>query len=192
MSLPRVDLPPDRTSRSWPRQQQFVAKLLKLLGVLFLASSSSACAGLASAKAGDDRMSELRAENDRLEAELLELRESYLSKQRHQGCPAIPSQGEGETPTESVPEPDGELPVVKLAPEPLEGGDDPVERDFNASVRLFHEDERSGESQETRPVLKVRGQSEAWVYHRRLDEAERTEAALVPVSPSGKRPTQSP
>lgn len=192
MSRRRVARPSSISQRCGASGRSPAFNSMKLLTIVLLGAAQVGCGTLRSRGTEDSLMETLRAENERLEAELLELREESLGEERRAGCskPApVPSE---ESLGLSEMAPDEELSRVVLAPEPENEAEETEERDFSASVRLFPEDELAGDSEHTRPVLKVRGQHEAWVYHRPVDETDRIQAALVPAPREPSPPPATP
>jgi outer membrane murein-binding lipoprotein Lpp len=129
---------------------------------------SSGCATTART-AHAEQVQDLRRENDRLEAELTELREQKLQVERGVCEKAAPQTAE------KLPRPEADsdlpdLPVVKMEP-----GKDSSEEVEGPVVSLrpaaLPEEEKELPS-DVRPVLKVSGQHEAWVYHRRVTGPE--------------------
>lgn len=140
-------------------------KVMKLLLIILLLPAAVAC-GRGQQGARAPQLEELRAENDRLEAELTELREQKLTAER-----GVCSEQEVVAP---APEPkvvQGEelpdLPVIKLEPGNVSEEEGPV-----VSLRPAADPDDADIPSDVRPVLKVRGQHEAWVYHRRVETSE--------------------
>jgi hypothetical protein len=151
------------------------------MSILCLAFATSACGAGAQSTSVHKKMDELRSENARLEAQLTELSEQKLQAERN-GCaePAAKPQKVTSLPAET--EETSLLPVVKMGPEDLAQGDEgpvtsvrpaqPVEEEDDIPVGM-------------RPVLKVRGQHEAWVYHRPVSDSDsETSPGAAPPSPS--------
>ena len=131
-----------------------------------------------------DEMIQLEEKNSRLEAEVTELRERILSEKRKAqvACGENSAKEDDQTetashinkqelePTDTPPE----LAVVRLEPEQYgESAEADADPDFGQSLSSPgspNSEEPIDES--TRPVLKVHGRHEAWVYHRPLDAAD--------------------
>jgi len=168
----------------WPRSP--VRNCVKLLGIIFLSPIAFACSGAPLPVAESAELQRLRTDNARLERELTEIRENALVDEEKSACRPVSS---GEEKVKAPP-----LPVVQLRPE-----EDPQEQEGEVSFEVksspgvpFAPPEEH--SAATRPVLKVRGEHEAWVYHRPLESKERTASvpkkkstaplASTPTSPS--------
>ena len=131
-----------------------------------------------------DEMIQLEEKNSRLEAELTELREAILSEKRKAQAACNDNSAKHDALSETAshinkqdPEPNDmppELAVVRLEPERTgESAEAEADPDFGqnlSSPGSPNSDEPIDES--TRPVLKVHGRHEAWVYHRPLDAAD--------------------
>jgi len=141
-------------------------KWLKLVKIILISFFLSACAAGGKAAQNADLFEELRAENTRLEERLTDLREQNLRKERKSpSCPVLAA----EVPVDQAPS----LPLVKMGPEPEE--EEEVEPNFSsvsASSISAHSQPETPIKSNIRPVLKVRGEHEAWVYNRPLKASE--------------------
>lgn len=143
-----------------------MTKSLIFIMILGLVLILSGCGAGVSAS-WQKKVDELRTENARLEAQLTEASEGKLQAERN-ACitPAVEPKEVVEAPSadDEVPQ----LPVVKLGPEESALEEGPL-----ISVRPAAPSEDDEEiPQGVRPVLKVRGQHEAWVYHRPVSASE--------------------
>lgn len=156
-------------------------KCLNLLGIFILLSSVVACGQQSIRPPEHDQLIELEQKNARLEAEVTELQEKILLEQKsvEQRCEKSDSKQPSPAQTQETLAPEAspvppELEVVRLHPEAAEGEEPvPEEEDFS-QVRSSPGEAVTNEVDDdsTRPVLKVRGAHEAWVYHRPVTEKD--------------------
>jgi len=157
------------------------SKMLNALGFLAFLWSLEGCASGQRASETERKLSHLQAENQRLSRELGSLRErlsvqkpeptlcsaSTTPRYRDPDPPTTPSPaGRNDAPTDVL---KGRLlPIVKLSPQATEHRADGI------SIRESEPEPEADEPAGTRPVLKVHGQHEAWVYHRTVEGPEPT------------------
>jgi hypothetical protein len=152
-------------------------KNMKLFIFLSLSGSSSAlfgCGATAQNSLESQMIADLESENARLQTEVTTLQEQKLEAERS-ACQKRPDRKPEKSPQEAPPE-RPELPVVRMVPQDKneEGPSQSAGNDKTlVSIRpsSFSEEEE-GVPPGTRPVLKVRGEHEAWVYHRPLEAGE--------------------
>lgn len=158
------------------------AKYLKLLYLLFLGGSTLGCASSQATAFDRQLLVELEEKNVRLEAEVTRLREEKLHGDRKSDC--LAGDGQEATSESDGPEP---LPVVEMSPPA-------PEEELAAGDAMIRPAEPPAEEEpiddDTRPVLKVRGKHEAWVYHRAVT-AEDRKAKTDPASESKTPPEES-
>lgn len=158
-------------------RQGGVRKLLKPLCFISWIALLSGCATGRGSGLDRDPLLELEEQNARLEAEVTRLRDEKLRLARTADCSAQSSEAAGRAAGEEV---SSSLPVVQMepasSPDELESGE--------AIVRPAEPvEEEEPIDEDTRPVLKVRGQHEAWVYHRPItaeDRKAKTDPVPVP------------
>lgn len=138
-----------------------------MLSFCSLAAVLFGCASSRGTVLDRDLLLELEEQNARLEAEVTRLREEKLRSVRKADCSAQSEGAMGDREQDAAPK---DLPVVQLEPaigaDELESGDAIVR-----PAKPIEEEEPVDE--DTRPVLKVRGQHEAWVYHRPVTAEDR-------------------
>lgn len=148
---------------------------------------AAACSAPPPAESPEIELSFLRDENSRLTRELAEQRQRAMDRAPCEALPSEPAQPSPKSgePTESraalVPpladdlaaasaEPVSvrpSLPIVKLTPHSVE-----VQGADGISIRESAPSEEARGPEGTRPVLKVQGKHEAWVFHRPLEDDE--------------------
>jgi hypothetical protein len=120
-------------------------------------------------------VADLQSENARLQTEITTLLEQKLAAERH-ACLDRPAQTSAGRAKDEAPD----VPVVRMAPVDEDAESTSGEGEQKLSIRpaepVEAEEEPMTTPPGTRPVLKVRGQHEAWVYHRPLDETEKAGA----------------
>lgn len=156
-------------------------KSLKCLAFVAFCWASLGCASRTSTAFDRQLLVELEEKNARLEAEVTRLREEKLRAAREVGCPDVDeATGDGED------EPPSDLPLVKV--DPSEEGELP---DGAALVRPAAPVPQEDPVPEgTRPVLKVRGQHEAWVFHRPLTAEDKKAKSVSPETQPDKEDEQ--
>lgn len=165
-------------------------KYWKMLGIFIFLQAAVGCAGAQGPIGDRDQLIELQEENVRLEAQITRLREENLRAGKGASCHEGPRPAGAPADTEpGAMEPPADLPVVRMGPDEAAPTDRAVSPEGgSASVRpAAPVDEAEPEPQPgTRPVLKVRGQHEAWVYHRPVvaDEEEQSPHSGAPVPPA--------
>ena len=144
-------------------------KRLGLIGGIFLLGG---CASGQATAFDRQVLLELEEKNVRLEAEVTRLREETLSAESRTGCSPSRS-AETKKEVRAVPAMQGapaSLPEVRMTPSPS-AGELPVGAAVIRPAADVPEEEEVDPN--TRPVLKVRGEHEAWVYHRPLTDDDR-------------------
>lgn len=158
-------------------------KFRKLLILLSAGGCVLGCASSQGTAFDRQLLLELEEQNTRLEAEVTRLREEKLSADRESDCSA----DKDPQPTAHLDGGRENLPVVEMMPmkseEELESGEVLI----RPAVPL---PEEQPVDEHTRPVLKVHGQHEAWVYHRPVTAEDRA-AKTDPVFKSKKSPEES-
>lgn len=140
-------------------------KYLKLLLLFLLSGASTGCAGSQATAFDRQLLLELEEKNVRLEAEVTRLREEKLRGDRKSACSA-----EASTDKTSNSEGPEALPVVEMSSEAPLQELTPGEVMIRPAEPLPEEEPIDDD---TRPVLKVRGKHEAWVYHRAVTAEDR-------------------
>lgn len=174
-----------------------IRNMPKLLGFIALSCAFAGCATPLRAKSVADSEHDLALENERLEAQVTELQEQLLKADRVHSCfnkkqaEALKAENKDLQAQIERARRDAKLPTVSLQPE-VDSEEETPEVAEAPSVSLFPADERSGESASTRPVLKVRGEHEAWVYHRPLEQDERATVPLIDAARLREEKDQAP
>jgi hypothetical protein len=143
-------------------------KKLAFIGVVVLLGGCASRQGTAFDR---QMLLELEEKNVRLEAEVTRLREETLKAEERGKCSAAQaakSEGDSE-PRLQAPPP--HLPEVRMTPSASSNELPAGAAVIRPAADLPEEEEVDPN---TRPVLKVRGQHEAWVYHRPLTDDDRT------------------
>lgn len=158
-------------------------KLLKILILFTIASSLLGCASTQGTAFDRQLLLELEEKNTRLEAEVTRLREEKLRAAPETDCSA----DDDPSATDAAPdERPLNLPVVEMNPT------DSVE-ELEPRTAMIRPAEPPPEEEpldgDTRPVLKVHGRHEAWVYHRPATEEDR-QAKTDPPRASKKLPEE--
>ncbi|GEM_PF-3293282 len=144
--------------------------LRKIVIIFILMGSAAGCASGPRASQRGELLGQLQEENTRLEQEVTRLREEKLRKSRVSGPCKV--EKDESSPEQERSEPSApSLPTLVLAPEGEKGTEAlpiPV-----ATLVQAHSLSENSSQDDLRPVLKVRGEHEAWVYHRPLKASER-------------------
>lgn len=141
------------------------AKCSNLLCLFLVAGAHLGCASGQATAFDRQLLVELEEKNTRLEAEVTRLREEKLRGDRKSACgtrAATESAAESKAPEA--------LPVVEMSPEA------PLQELASGQVMIRPAEavpEEEPIDDDTRPVLKVRGKHEAWVYHRAVTAEDR-------------------
>lgn len=159
-------------------------KIFMFLSFFGISSGLLGCGAASQRRLESQMIADLETENARLQTEVTTLQEQKLEAERS-ACLKRPDR-EPESSPRAVPAPRPTLPVVRMAPED-QAEERPVGESDEAVVSIRpaspEDQEEEAAPSGTRPVLKVRGQHEAWVYHRPIEEGE-SEAPPLPLDPA--------
>ena len=155
------------------RGASIVRNTLKILVFVCFSLFLAGCASGQSTAFDRQMLLELEEKNVRLEAEVTRLREETLSAESRTSC--APSKStetqEGVRTGSGGQGAPASVPEVRMTPSPS-AGELPVGAAVIRPAADVPEEEEADPN--TRPVLKVRGDHEAWVYHRPLTDDDRT------------------